>query len=167
MSPLSALNNAVLILQPQRPTSAAASVGDSLVASINRVYAGTGAGSPLTQAQARITESMFSVNNLDATQMKARLFERVGKEFGIDQDDYDSLFSYGSAIKTALDDLKQKSPSSIAEIEKKLGLDELSVFSARNRTSGSSPPLVGKVSESGAWAAPGRCGILLFISGLL
>ncbi|MDX8492226.1 hypothetical protein RFN29_11600 [Mesorhizobium sp. VK22B] len=126
MSPLSALNNAVLILQPQLSTSAAASVGDSLVASINRVHAGAGAGSPLTQAQARITESMFSVNNLDATQMKARLFERVGKEFGIDQDDYDSLSSYGSAIKTALDDLKQKS-SSIAEIEKKLGLDELGI----------------------------------------
>ncbi|MET3596483.1 MULTISPECIES: hypothetical protein [Mesorhizobium] len=128
MSPLSALNNAaLLILQPQRSTSVSASVGDSLVASINRAHAGTGAASPLTQAQARITESMFSVNNLDATQMKARLFERVGKEFGIDQDDYDSLFSYGSAIKTALDDLKQKSPSSIAEIEKKLGLDELGI----------------------------------------
>ncbi|RUT99647.1 hypothetical protein EOD23_24765 [Mesorhizobium sp. USDA-HM6] len=126
MSSISALNNAaLLILQPQRPTSAA--IGDSLVASINGVSAGTGAGLPLTQARARITESMFSVNNLDATQMKARLFERVGKEFGIDQDDYDSLFSYGSAIKTALDDLKQKSPSRIAEIEKKLGLDELGI----------------------------------------
>ncbi|MDX8468864.1 hypothetical protein RFM26_24450 [Mesorhizobium sp. VK23B] len=128
MSPLSALNSAAfLILQPQRPTSTVTSAGDGLVASINGASAGPGAGSPLSQAQARITESMFSVNHLDATQMKARLFECVGKEFGIDQDDYDSLFSYGSAIKTALDEMEQKSPSSIAQIEKKLGLDELGI----------------------------------------
>jgi len=70
---------------------------------------------------------MFSVNNTDSTQMKARLFERVGQAFGIKQDDYKSLFAYGSAIKKAVDDLKQKSPSAVTQIEKKLGLDELGV----------------------------------------
>lgn len=127
MSSISALNTvSLLILQPQRALSGGASAGDNLLASANGV-AGLTSGSPMTQAQGKINQSMFSVNNLDATQMKARLFERVGKEFGINQDDYDSLFSYGSAIKTALEDLKQKSPSTVTAIEKKLGLDELGV----------------------------------------
>ena len=127
MSSISALSSSLLFLQPRRPASSNASAGDSLVASINGGSSRAGAASSLTQAQARISEQMFSVNNTDATQMKARLFERVGKAFGIKQDDYDSLSSYGSAIKSALDELKQKSPSSIAAIEKKLGLDQLGV----------------------------------------
>jgi hypothetical protein len=127
MPSISALSSAAaLFLRPQRPASSNASAGDNLIASVNSVSGHAGASS-LTQAQGKINESMFSVNNTDATQMKARLFERVGKEFGIKQEDYDSLSSYGSAIKIALDDLKQKSPSSIAAIEKKLGLDELGV----------------------------------------
>ena len=124
MPSLSALNAATAVLL-QRPTAAVRSAGDNLVASISP--AASGIGSPLVQAQGKITESMFSVNNLDPTQMKARLFERVGKAFGINQDDYASLFAYGSAIKTALGEMKQKSPSDIALIEKKLGLDELGV----------------------------------------
>jgi len=128
MSSISALNNvALLILQPQRTPSGGTPVANSLLASANGVSSHSASGSPLTQAQGKINESMFSVNNLDATKMKARLFERVGKEFGINQDDYDTLFSYGSAIKTALEDLKQKSPSTIPAIEKKLGLDELGI----------------------------------------
>lgn len=126
MSSLTALNSAtLLILQPQRQQPAVQSPATDLVATING--AASPAGSPLTQAQGKINESMFSVNNTDSTQMKARLFERVGQEFGIKQDDYKSLFAYGSAIKKAVDDLKQKSPSAITQIEKKLGLDELGV----------------------------------------
>ncbi|RVD32304.1 hypothetical protein EN741_34200, partial [Mesorhizobium sp. M4B.F.Ca.ET.019.03.1.1] len=86
MSSLSALNNAaLLVLQQQRPQSAVAE--DSLVAGINGVSSpdGSGSGSPLMQAQARISGSMFSVNSLNITAMKVRLMERVGKEFGIDQ----------------------------------------------------------------------------------
>jgi len=128
MSSLSALNNAaLLILQQQRPQSAVAE--DSLVASANGVSspAGSGAGSPLIQAQAKISGSMFSVNSLNITAMKVRLMERVGKEFAIDQGDYQSLFSYGTAVKNAVEALKQRSASEIIAIEKKLGLDQLGV----------------------------------------
>jgi hypothetical protein len=130
MPSLSALNSAALLilLQP-RPSSTAGSAGADLVAGIDGVSSptGSGFGSPLMQAQAKISESMFSVNSIDPTAMKVRLIERVGKEFGIDQDDYESLHSYGSAIKKAVDALKLKSPSVLHEIEKKLGLDELGV----------------------------------------
>ncbi|RWF26493.1 hypothetical protein [Mesorhizobium sp.] len=128
MSSLSALNNAaLLVLQQQRPQSAVAE--DSLVAGIDGVSSsdGSGSGSPLMQAQARISGSMFSVNSLNITAMKVRLMERVGKEFGIDQGDYQSLFSYGTAVKKAVEALKQKSAAEIIAIEKKLGLDQLGV----------------------------------------
>ncbi|MDX8520851.1 hypothetical protein [Mesorhizobium dulcispinae] len=128
MSPLSALNSgAFLILQPQRLTSTETSAGDGLVASINSASASPGAGSPLTLAQARITESMFSVDSLNVTATKVRLMERAGKELGIDQADYESVFSYGSAVKNAVEALKRQSPSAIAEIERQLGLDQLGV----------------------------------------
>jgi hypothetical protein len=130
MPSLSALNNAVLLIMQQPPQSATAgSAGAGLVASINGVSSPTGSGgsSPLIQAQAKISESMFSVNSVDPTAMKVRLIERVGKEFGIDRDDYKSLHSYGLAIKKAVDELKVKFPSALHEIEKKLGLDELGV----------------------------------------
>ncbi|RUT99646.1 hypothetical protein EOD23_24760 [Mesorhizobium sp. USDA-HM6] len=116
MSSPPVLNNTALpILQPQRPPATARSAADSL--------AGSGAGSAPVQA----AQSVFSVSNLNVTATKVRLMERAGKEFGIDQADYESVFSYGSAVKNAVEALKRQSPSAIAEIEKQLGLDQLGI----------------------------------------
>lgn len=71
--------------------------------------------------------SMLSVNSLNVTATKIRLMERAGKEFAIDQADYESVFSYGSAVKNAVEALKQQSPSAIAGIERQLGLDQLGI----------------------------------------
>lgn len=89
----------------------------------------TGVGSPLTQARARIFEAMFSVNSVDPTEMKVRLIERLGDEFGIKQSDYTSMASYGMDIQRAVEALKAKpgSAQTITAIEKKLGLDKLGV----------------------------------------
>ncbi|MDG4882969.1 hypothetical protein [Mesorhizobium sp. WSM4884] len=128
MSSPFALNNvALLTLQRQRQTPAPKSIADGLVSSINRSAEPDGAGSPLIQAQAKISRSMFSVNSLNVTATKVRLMERAGKEFGIDQDDYESVASYGSAVKHAVEALKRQSPAAIAEIERQLGLDQLGV----------------------------------------
>lgn len=125
MSSLSALSNAaLLILQQQRPQHAAE---DSLAESANGVSSLAGSGSPLKQAQAKISGTMFSVNSLNITAIKVRLMERVGKEFGVDQGDHASLLSYGTAVKNAVEALKQRSASEIIAIEKKLGLDQLGV----------------------------------------
>ena len=72
---------------------------------------------------------MFSVNNFDSNKLKVELFKRVGKAFGIDQADYDSQSSYGSAIKQAVSVLASQpnGAQTIAEIEKGLGLDKLGV----------------------------------------
>ncbi|KUM28376.1 hypothetical protein AU467_34855 [Mesorhizobium loti] len=118
-----------MVLQQQTPALTPRSAADSLVASINRASGSdhSGSGSPLTQGQAKISQSMFSVNSLNVTATKVRLMERAGKEFGIDQADFESVTSYGSAVKNAVEALKRQSPSAIAEIEKQLGLDQLGV----------------------------------------
>ncbi|MDX8515556.1 hypothetical protein [Mesorhizobium captivum] len=118
MSSPPVLNNTALpILQQQRPPAAARSAADS--------PAGSGAGS--APVQAGNSQSIFSVSNLNVTATKVRLMERAGKEFGIDQADYESVFSYGSAVKNAVEALKQQSPSAIAGIERQLGLDQLGI----------------------------------------
>ncbi|RWM05003.1 hypothetical protein [Mesorhizobium sp.] len=106
---------------------AAGSAGDGLVASINRTPADAGAGASPMQAQAEFSQSMFSLDGLNVTATKVRLMERAGKEFGLDQGDYESVISYGSAVKNAVEALKRQSPSAIAEIERQLGLDQLGV----------------------------------------
>ncbi|TPK96053.1 MULTISPECIES: hypothetical protein [unclassified Mesorhizobium] len=85
------------------------------------------AASPLTKVGSTISASMLSVDSLNITAIKVRLMERAGKEFGVDQTDYESVSSYGSAIKDAVEALKRQSPSAIAEIERQLGLDQLGV----------------------------------------
>lgn len=90
---------------------------------------GSGGRSAIAQAQARISESFFSVHQVDANQMKVRLFERAGLAFGIEMADFDSSAAYGTAIKRAFMELKAKpgGEQAIAEIEKNLGLDKLGI----------------------------------------
>ncbi|MDX8468865.1 hypothetical protein RFM26_24455 [Mesorhizobium sp. VK23B] len=117
-SPPVSNNTALLIPQPQRLTTARSSA-DGVAAS--------GVGSPPVQAPAENSEFTFSVDSLNVTATKVRLMERAGKEFGIDQADYESVFSYGSAVKNAVEALKRQSPTTIAEIERQLGLDQLGI----------------------------------------
>ena len=115
---------ALLILQQSRPL--ARSSDGSVDAGASGLV---GAGSPLTQARAKISDAMFSVNSVDPTEMKVRLIERLGEEFGIKQSDYTSVAAYGWDIRRAVDELKAKPGSAlvISAIEKRLGLDRLGV----------------------------------------
>ena len=116
-SPLN--STALVILQQQRlpPSPRAANVG----------IAPSPVVSPRTQSEPAVSAFMFSVDNLNITAIKVRLMERAGKEFGVDLTDYESVSSYGSAVKNAVEALKRQSPSAIAEIERQLGLDQLGV----------------------------------------
>lgn len=129
MSSISPANStALLILQQPRPLARPA---DDALANSNGISSviAAGAGSPLAQAQAKISEAMFSVNSIDATAMKVRLIERLGEQFDIKQSDYKSSASYGQAIKRAVEELKAKpdSAQAIMTIEKNLGLDKLGI----------------------------------------
>ncbi|AZO08610.1 MULTISPECIES: hypothetical protein [unclassified Mesorhizobium] len=119
MSSPPTLNAAVLI--QQRPVSIARPVGDGVAAGSSPAASGAGA------SRSQTLHSLFSVTGLNVTATKVRLMERAGKEFSLEQGDYASVMSYGSAVKNAVEALKQHSPSAIVEIEKQLGLDQLGI----------------------------------------
>ena len=114
----STLNTTLAILQPQRlpPTARPAASIDS---------ASDPAALPLPQAEPAVAK--FSLDSLNITATKVRLMQQAGKEFAVDQTDYESVSSYGSAIKNAVEALKRQSPSAAARIERQLGLDQLGV----------------------------------------
>ncbi|MBN9218984.1 MAG: hypothetical protein J0I79_13610 [Mesorhizobium sp.] len=127
--PIAPVNSSALfILQQARGTGGAADDGPAGITDVTG-FAGNSAGSPFTQVRAKISDAMFSVNNVDATEMKVRLIERLGEEFGIKRSDYKSMTQYSADIKRAVDALKAKPGSALAitAIEKKLGLDKLGV----------------------------------------
>jgi hypothetical protein len=127
MSSISPVNTtALLILQQPRALAGSA---DNDPAGISGISGLLGSGSPFAQAPAKISDAMFSVNSVDPTEMKVRLIERLGKEFGIEPSDYKSMADYGADIKRAVDALKAKPGSAMAiiAIEKKLGLDKLGI----------------------------------------
>lgn len=135
MSPISPANTVALqILQQSSipPASAARKPAvDPLLAAVNGVpdpAASEGSGTSLA-AKARITEALFSVNSLDLTKMKTNLFERLGKEFGLAMDDFETVAAFGRAIKEVVTKLKQD-PEGLAElarIERDLGLTKLGI----------------------------------------
>lgn len=96
-------------------------VGEDLVATAH------GRSLVASDAEARVSESVFSVNHLDPTQMKIELMERVGKKFGIEMDDFDDQASYGRAIQREIEQIRQQPGGdlALADIEKELGLDKL------------------------------------------
>ncbi|RAZ90368.1 hypothetical protein DPM33_12615 [Mesorhizobium hawassense] len=98
---------------------------DNLVATTDS--ASGPAASPLMPAEPAVSASMFSLDSLNITATKVRLMQRAGKEFRVDQADYESVSSYGSAIKNAVEALKRQSPSAVPKIERQLGLDQLGV----------------------------------------
>jgi hypothetical protein len=89
----------------------------------------SGGRSAIALAQARISESYFSVHYVDTEKMKVRLYERAGRALGIEMADFDSSAAYGTAIKRAFLELKVQpgGDEAIAEIEKNLGLDKLGI----------------------------------------
>ncbi|RLQ88454.1 hypothetical protein [Notoacmeibacter ruber] len=81
------------------------------------------------RAEMRISESIFSVNHIDINERKLKLFEEVGEALNVDQDDFDTVSAYASALRVEVakilrDPMGEKI---IREIEEELGLDELGV----------------------------------------
>ncbi|MGT2468570.1 hypothetical protein ACVOMV_33110 [Mesorhizobium atlanticum] len=113
----STLNTALVILQQRLPPAARPAASTDI--------ASGPAALPLTQAEPAV--AMFSLDSLNITATKVRLMQRAGKEFGVDQTDYDPVSSYGSAVKNAVEAFKRQSPSAVPKIERQLGLDQLGV----------------------------------------
>lgn len=134
MSALPPVNSAVsilfqpasLVFQPRQPKSAPDSV---LELSTGRSSEGNGAMRPALQAQASATRSVFDRQIPDVNEIKVNLMERLGKEFNISLDDFDSSRAFGLAIKSVVQQIKIQTDGRtyLVEIERKLGLDKLGV----------------------------------------
>ncbi len=103
--------------------------GEKQPAGADMIATANGVNKPSKPEQAGTTRDIYSVHHIDANQLKMHLFERLGKEFGIDMSEYDSLSAYGEAIRDAVE-LLRRAPGGyllLPEIEKKLGLDKLGI----------------------------------------
>lgn len=132
MTSLNSLRNAnTLMVDLSRAAKAALesqrSSGKPVVLTLQREPKASGAaawaGAP-SQRNPIAFESIFSVNHVDANEMKVNLMERVGKAFGIELDD----FADAGAMAKVIDGLiSEMDLGQITAIEKELGLDELGV----------------------------------------
>ncbi len=84
---------------------------------------------PILQAQASATQSVFDRQTPDINEMKINLMERLGKEFNISLDDFESSRAFGLAIKRVVQAIKYKQDGMgyLIELERKLGLDKLGI----------------------------------------
>jgi hypothetical protein len=114
-----------LLLQPIRPSFSSGSNSTKLVATAN----GLGNASAVDVLAKNSTDDLFSVTTVDVNQLKVNLIERVGKELGVKQEDYDTPAAFGFALKMAVMKLKAEPDGAelIAKIERNLGLDKLGV----------------------------------------
>lgn len=127
---------ALVILQRAAPLSAGSGerrdpAAADLVAIANGA-AGPGisaAGGHSAQAKGRIAQALFDRSIPDVNEMKVRLMERLGEELGISMEDFDSVRSYGLAIRQAVEEIRREPGGGffLAELEKKLGLDDLGI----------------------------------------
>lgn len=89
----------------------------------------TGATVVASPAQPQQPDPMFSPTSIDVNQLKVHFMERVGKELGLDVDDFETASAFGRAVKEAV--LKiMRSPGGEAllrKIEEDSGLDELGI----------------------------------------
>lgn len=89
---ISAVNSAVLLTSR---SALPASAGKTASAGLDLIAMANGVSGPKTygagrQLQAKISDSMFSVNSLDSNKLKIDLFDRVGKIFKVDRADFES-----------------------------------------------------------------------------
>lgn len=143
MTTISSLNSAALLILQQTnrvsPAGQDKSGSDDLVAVANGLGTKVGATRQPSQAQAKISQAMFSVNDVNITKLKLELIDRTGKALGVDPNDFVSRDEFVDAMQKAFLSLKSEGgTAAVMGLEKKLGLDKLGVsiedviFSARN-----------------------------------
>ena len=105
------------------------SAGAQLVATANGVTlpTGSGDGGPAKKAKAKLSEALFKPNAPSVTEMKIHLMKRLGEEFGIALDDYETHAAFGAALRDAIAEIKLEPNGALvlAAIERKLGFDKL------------------------------------------
>jgi hypothetical protein len=130
MTTLNSLRNAnLLMVDLSRAASAALEAskasGKPVVLTLKGEPKASGAaawaGAP-SQRSAIAFESIFSVNHVDATEMKVNLMERLGKAVGLELDDFADAAAMAKMIDGMVSEMDE---GQIAALEKELGLGDL------------------------------------------
>lgn len=122
---LPASTGALQILRQVRPPSA----NEEKPAANDIAATANGISTHFRNAEAAASESVFSANHVDVTEMKMRLIEKAGKAFGVDRDDYATQGEYGKAIRAVVSQIRRMADGDriLAGIARDLGLDDLGI----------------------------------------
>jgi hypothetical protein len=103
------------------------STANGILAAANGV---SSAGSSATdQARKKVSEALFDQSVPDVNKLKIHLMERLGAEFGISYEDFETASAFGTAIQRLMGEMRYEAGglARFREIERKLGLDELGI----------------------------------------
>lgn len=153
MTTISGVNSAALLILQQSnsinssPENRSSSEG--LLATANGGSEKVGLSAQPGQAQSRISEAMFSVNNVNVNQLKLELIERTGEELGFDKADFESQAEFAAAMRKQVINMDATGADArIAEIEKELGLDKLGISLLDVVSSARNPELEDKLTRA-------------------
>ncbi|MBL4600374.1 MAG: hypothetical protein JKX93_15540 [Rhizobiaceae bacterium] len=120
---------ALLILQQNKITSTP--INETSSAATDLVATANGQSKQTEQTEVKPASDYWDVMRVDITQLKIKLIERLGEEFGFKPDDYETQSALGGAIRSKVTSMRQQDPIAaakmISEIEKNLGLGELGI----------------------------------------
>lgn len=132
MTSMPPLNSAALAILQQAASSSVTAdkstlPGVDLLAAANGIE--SGASAPSKQAQAKISEALFSPSAPSVHEFKINLMRRLGEEFGVSLDDFETASAFGSAIQGIVAKMRSEPGGALRmiEIERKLGLDDLGI----------------------------------------
>lgn len=132
MTTVSPIDSAALLILRQANSATTnnqqKSDSDNLLAIATGVSKKVAVSKQPTQAQSKISQSIFSVNNVSITKMKLDLIDRAAKALGVDKTKYATRDEFADAMKRALGKLRlDGGDAAIRGLNKELGLDKLGV----------------------------------------
>lgn len=128
MTSISSLNSAALLnLQQSKPLSV--SHNATVMTSADTIVTAKDAVDHSKRSEADSALDYWGVLTEDVTKLELDLIEKLGTEFGIYQDDYDSINAYGEAIRVKVAEIRSQPLGflTITEIESNLRLNDLGI----------------------------------------
>jgi len=106
MTSISSLNTAALLILQQGavldPTRNSESTSPDLAAIANGIADKVGVSTQPGRAESKISEAMFSVNNVNINKLKIELIDRTAEALGFDRQDYESIGQFSSAMRVSV-----------------------------------------------------------------
>lgn len=128
MTSISSLNSAALLnLQQSKTLSVSASA--TVMSNADTVTMAKGAVDQSERSEADAALDYWGVLSENAVKPALNLIEQLGTEFGIYQEDYDSISAYGEAIRIKVAEVRSQPLGflTITEIENNLRLNDLGI----------------------------------------